>query len=589
MADLASALLGDLKRKTFAQQLAEQAASTSPARGGWGEALARALQGGMAGYLEKQDNEAEGAKFDQAYGPATGGQTTPATPSLAQRLGAMLGGGQQDTPRPPAPIPNTTSPRVYDANELSPIDAQIASPKQRMAAYGPTIDAAANQQGLDPKMLARQLVQESGLNPMAVSPKGAAGIGQLMPGTAKDLGVTDSTDPQQSINGSAAYMRQNLDRFGGNQNAALAAYNWGPANTQRWQAQGGDPSKLPAETQGYIRNITNGQQTADNAALPPNAAPTQGTLPQGPQSTNPQMNVSRVAPQIPPDVFQRARALAVAGNQAQAAALIQPYLTPKDQELPVTDPAERARYGLSPDDKNAYQRNSATNKITAVNPQPFAVNLKNQNESAFEKDYGAGQAKRAIETLDAGDKAAANLQNVQLMRGLMSNIQTGKLTPIGATMGSWLQAAGIDPKAVGIDPALPANAEAIASLSNKMALSNIGGPGGIPANNFSEADRKFVTTLVPGLAQRPEANQILLGVAERTNQLAMEKADKWAAARSNGMSYENFEREWRKDLGSRNVFGDLAEQAKSIGAPPPGGGDTGQPTVIDGYRIRRVK
>lgn len=73
---------------------------------------------------------------------------------------------------------------------------------------------------------------ESGLDPAARSPKGALGLMQLMPDTAKLVGVTDPLDPVQSIEGGCRYFRQMLDRFGGDVSLALAAYNAGPGTVE---------------------------------------------------------------------------------------------------------------------------------------------------------------------------------------------------------------------------------------------------------------------------------------------------------------------------------------------------------------------
>lgn len=80
---------------------------------------------------------------------------------------------------------------------------------------------------IDPNLLAAQAFKESRFNPRAVSRIGAEGIMQLKPKTARSLGVTDSFDPRQNIFGGAKYMRKQLDRFGGNLEMALAAYNAG--------------------------------------------------------------------------------------------------------------------------------------------------------------------------------------------------------------------------------------------------------------------------------------------------------------------------------------------------------------------------
>ena len=97
-------------------------------------------------------------------------------------------------------------------------------------------------------MFVRQAKQESGLNPYAVSPKGAAGVFQHMPGTAKDLNI-DPFDIDQSIAGGIDYMGQQLNKFK-DPRLALAAYNWGPANVAKSGLSG-----APAETQNYIKNI----------------------------------------------------------------------------------------------------------------------------------------------------------------------------------------------------------------------------------------------------------------------------------------------------------------------------------------------
>jgi hypothetical protein len=92
---------------------------------------------------------------------------------------------------------------------------------------------------------------ESRYNPIAVSSAGAAGLGQLMPGTARDLGVQNRFDPQANITGAAHYLRQMIDRFGV-VHLAVAAYNAGPGAVSRL---GRIP--LNGETPEYVRNVLN--------------------------------------------------------------------------------------------------------------------------------------------------------------------------------------------------------------------------------------------------------------------------------------------------------------------------------------------
>jgi soluble lytic murein transglycosylase-like protein len=116
--------------------------------------------------------------------------------------------------------------------------------------YGAEISAAAQRHGIDPALLAGLVRQESNFDPTAGSPAGARGLTQLMPGTAAGLGVTDVTDPLQSLDGGAKYLKQQLDAFGGDVTKALAAYNAGPGAVQRY---GGVPPY--AETQNYVQKV----------------------------------------------------------------------------------------------------------------------------------------------------------------------------------------------------------------------------------------------------------------------------------------------------------------------------------------------
>lgn len=113
----------------------------------------------------------------------------------------------------------------------------------------PNYDAIAKRWSLNPRIFRALIRQESGGRQSARSPAGAIGLSQLMPATAKGLGV-DPYDPEQNLEGGAHYLRQQLDRFGGDYRKALAAYNAGPGAVQKY---GGVPPF--AETQNYVRTI----------------------------------------------------------------------------------------------------------------------------------------------------------------------------------------------------------------------------------------------------------------------------------------------------------------------------------------------
>ena len=107
----------------------------------------------------------------------------------------------------------------------------------------------AQKYGIDPNIFVRQIQQESGFNPEAKSPAGALGLAQLMPGTALDMGVM-RIDPMQNLEGGAKYMRMLLDRYNGDYPKALAAYNAGMGNVDKY---GGIPPFK--ETQNYVSAI----------------------------------------------------------------------------------------------------------------------------------------------------------------------------------------------------------------------------------------------------------------------------------------------------------------------------------------------
>lgn len=582
MADIFSALATRQNpNQVYFKKLLDEGMNTSPIGSHW-QGASRLAHSLLAGYMLGQQNQDEEASRKLRMDlPGLEPSPTAAAPATSPIVGALAGRGIESGPdmslprglRNNNPLNIEAGPFTQGQEGFVGSDGRFArfeKPEQGINAANKLLDVYQNKHGLN---TVRGIIGRW-------APAGENDTRGYVNSVAARLGI----DPDQPLG--PEHRQALIAAMGQFENGRPIQMASGPQVV----GQEGIPERPNAQGVFGPDAVMLPQQTAqvDPAALPPNATPTQGyAIPGAGQGA---AIPPRSPVQIDPAMAQRIRAMIGSRDpalQQQGYELYKQFAKPREETRPLTDPRERARYGIQPTDTNPYQVD-AKGEVKPINPQPFAVNVNQQGQSEFEKGYGAGISKQALEVVDRGNNAAVQQQRIALAQKMMQDLQTGKLTPLQSTVGGYLQAFGVDPKVFGIDPKTPMTAEALTALTSELVVGKIGS-GGFPANNFSNPDREFLVQGVFSLADRPEANAIKLEVARRVAALDQEKADAWAEARAGGTSFEKFERDWRQKLGKQSIFGDLIDQVKAASKSPgvapttaPAGG-----TVIDGYTIRK--
>lgn len=183
------------------------------------------------------DQESESRSGEDGMADLLGSSSTKdifsSIPSIIRR-----GASETDMPNPVATVGNKPKALAGPGNPdpTSGIDEIIRK--------------ASTTYDVDFELIKGVIQAESNFNPNAISPKGAMGLMQLMPMTAKELGVTDPMDPAANVMGGTKYLKRLLDRYDGNVPRALAAYNWGMGNLESSRG------RLPEETRNYVSKIT---------------------------------------------------------------------------------------------------------------------------------------------------------------------------------------------------------------------------------------------------------------------------------------------------------------------------------------------
>ncbi|MDR2302072.1 MAG: transglycosylase SLT domain-containing protein [Deltaproteobacteria bacterium] len=191
------------------------------------EQAAQSLVAGVANKNSQATETDEIGKFIRG-----GKEKTRTADDAVSKSKILETGGKKDSPEEPMPTELAKSAANSDINDI--------------------IQRVSEALGMDPSLIKAVIKTESNFNRKAVSSAGAKGLMQLMPGTAKEMGVKDPFNPLDNIWGGARYLKRMLDSYGGNLNKALAAYNWGPGNVNR---HGTASKNMPRETRRYIEVV----------------------------------------------------------------------------------------------------------------------------------------------------------------------------------------------------------------------------------------------------------------------------------------------------------------------------------------------
>lgn len=166
-------------------------------------------------------------------------RTEPLVDGAARKIGLLLN-GLEECGNSQLEADNTTE---------EPVCRDLNNVEQDQSGLDGIISRASQRYRVDAGLIKAIIKAESNFNPQAVSRAGAEGLMQLMPSTARGLGVTNSFDPEQNVMAGTRFLKQMLDRYDGNVNSALAAYNWGPGNLER------KDGVLPRETREYLIKV----------------------------------------------------------------------------------------------------------------------------------------------------------------------------------------------------------------------------------------------------------------------------------------------------------------------------------------------
>jgi hypothetical protein len=219
------------------------------------------------------------------------------------------------------------------------------------------------------------------------------------------------------------------------------------------------------------------------------------------------------------------------------------------------------------------QLNIETNRMEPISSGTGPIQPPAETEE--QKVLGKARGEAQTELRTAAAKAPDNISRLNLLGELTAGVKTGATADVQARIIGLAKAAGVSDQTItkiGGDPNLPATSEAITKVVNELTIGLIG-PGGFPANSFSNADRDFLEKIFPNIRNQPEANQIAIEVLKRTELRKAQKQAEWRAyttrmkAEGKKAAFDDFEDEYIEKLNAEEkagstLFSGLAEVAR---------------------------
>lgn len=246
--------------------------------------------------------------------------------------------------------------------------------------------------------------------------------------------------------------------------------------------------------------------------------------------------------------------------------------------------AQRLAYILSGGDSGADYRRAMSDPAYYKYQMDLKKAATPTAETKESQTLGEERGKRAASAEMAWETAPTKISKLHMLGALLHDVDSGQLGPAESNVVGWAQALGIPDETLakwGLNPNQAIDDQIIQKLVNEFTIGLIGsgaGTQGFPANNFSDADREFLSKIFPQLLNRPETNQIIVEVLSRAEQRKIDFGNAWgkykdeAAAAGENPSFDKFEREFQAGLNASHsdMYGDLTKAlAGRYSAPAP--------------------